>query len=67
MLIRGISTGSNDSEEEEEEEEDDDEDTSKYTAEQMSTLRFVLINKIRQDRLDKMRRFLLGDQADCGF
>lgn len=61
MLIRGIS------DEEEEEEDVDDEDTSKYTAEQMSTLRVVLINKIRQDRLDEMRRFLLGDQADCGF
>jgi len=67
MLIRGISTGSNDSDEEEEEEEDDDEDTSKYTAEQMSTLRVVLINKTRHYRLDKMRRFLLGDQAGCGF
>ena len=33
----------------------------------MSTLRVVLINKIRQDRLDEMQRFLLGDQADCGF
>jgi hypothetical protein len=41
MLIRGISTGSNDSDEEEEEEDVDDEDTSKYTAEQMSTLRVV--------------------------
>jgi hypothetical protein len=65
ILIRGISTGSDDSDGEEEDE--DDEDTSKYTAEQMSTLRVVLIDKKRQGRLDEMRRFLLGDQADRGF
>ena len=67
MIIRGISSGSDDSDEDEEEEEEDDEDTSKYTAEQMSTLRFVLINQKRQDRLDEMQRFVLGNQAFCGF
>jgi hypothetical protein len=33
----------------------------------MSTLRFVLINQKRQDRLDEMQRFVLGNQATCGF
>jgi hypothetical protein len=55
MIIRGISTGSDDSDEDEEEVEEDDEDTSKYTAEQMSTLRLILINQKRQDRLDEMQ------------
>jgi hypothetical protein len=67
MIIRGISTGSGDSDEDEEEEEEDDEVTSKYTAEQMSTLRFVLINQKRQDRLDEVQRFILGNQSTCGF
>ena len=67
MIISGISTGSGDSDEDEEEEEEDDEVTSKYTAEQMSTLRFVLINQKRQDRLDEVQRFVLGNQSTCGF
>jgi hypothetical protein len=68
MIIRGISTGSDDSDEDEEEEEEDDEVTSKYTAEQMLTLRFVLlINQKRQDRLDEVQRFVLGNQSTCGF
>ena len=66
MIISGISTGSGDSDEDEEEEEEDDEVTSKYTAEQMSTLRFVLINQKRQDRLDEVQRFVLGNQSTCG-
>ncbi len=39
----------------------------RYTDEQMSILRFVLINKKRQDMLGMMIKFILGKQADCGF
>mmetsp|Transcript_20951 Transcript_20951/g.38420 ORF Transcript_20951/g.38420 Transcript_20951/m.38420 type:complete len:237 (+) Transcript_20951:93-803(+) len=69
MLIRGI-PDSNDSDDEVEAEDDEDDeeekDTSKYTAEQMSILRYVLITQKRNDRLDEMRAFILGDQADHG-
>jgi hypothetical protein len=57
LLIRGIKCP----------DDDDEEDTSTYTAEQMSTLRFVLITKKREDRMEEMRELVLGDQADCNF
>ena len=73
MIIRGISKSRNagsdddDSDEMEEEEEDsdeEDEDTSKYTAEQMSSLRYIMITKRRSDLLDETRQLILGDQAN---
>mmetsp|Transcript_56572 Transcript_56572/g.164086 ORF Transcript_56572/g.164086 Transcript_56572/m.164086 type:complete len:245 (-) Transcript_56572:185-919(-) len=51
------------------EDSDDEEgsDNSKYTEEQMASLRFVLINQNRSDQLDRMRGFILGEQADSNF
>lgn len=69
MIIRGIQNSNYDSDDDETDEdeiEDDERDTSKYTAEHMSTLRYVFITQKRNDRLDEMRRFVLGDQADHG-
>ncbi|EJK49604.1 hypothetical protein THAOC_31504 [Thalassiosira oceanica] len=67
MLIRGIPQHSNDSDEEAEvdsDEEENEDSNSKYTAEQMSTLRHVLITQKRNDRLDEMREYVLGEQAN---
>ena len=68
MLIKGIPRG-DDSEEEDEEYDSDDEEAekaynAKLTAEQMASLRFVLITQNRADQLDAMREYILGDQAN---
>lgn len=59
MLIRGIPS-SNDSDEDED--EDEDKDTSKYTKEQMDSLRFIMITKSRENQLETMSKLVLGDQ-----
>lgn len=65
LLTKGIAS---DRDEEDEDEEDErEQDNSKYTAEQMKTLRFVLINDSRADQLDKMRELVLQDQANESF
>jgi len=66
MIIRGLNLPNEDSDEEDEEDEKD-EDTSKYTEQQMATLRYVFITQKRSDRLDEMREFILGEQANESF
>ena len=66
MVIKGISSGE-DSDSDDEDDEDDEEkevDKSKYTAEQMSTLRYVFITQKREDKLNEMKEYVLGDQAN---
>jgi hypothetical protein len=64
LLTKGIAS---DRDDEEESDEEDEADNSKYTTEQMQTLRFIMINDSRADQLDAMRKLVLGDQADEGF
>ena len=65
MIIRGIEkTRGEDSDEDDDDDDEEEEDTSKYTAEQMSTLRYVFITKERELQLDMMKDYVLGDQAD---
>jgi hypothetical protein len=64
LLIRGIKRPDD---YDDDDDIDDKEDTSTYTAEQMSSLRFVLITKKREDRMEEMRELVLGDQADSNF
>ena len=65
MLIKGIPR-SDDSDYEEDSDEDEGKNNSKFTEEQMASLRFVLITQSRADKLDEMREFVLGDQAHDG-
>ena len=62
LLIKGIEHDP-DGEEDEEEEED----TSKYTTEQMQSLRFIFFQKNLDQQIDKMRALVLGDQANDSF
>lgn len=64
MIIRGISKAAGEDSDEDDEDEEEEQDTSKYTAEQMSSLRYVFITQKREDKLDEMRRFILGSQAN---
>jgi len=66
MVIRGITrTRGEDSESEEDDEDsEEEEDTSKYTADEMKTLRYVFITKERESHLDKMKDYVLGEQAN---
>lgn len=48
-------------------EEADTSHTSRYTAEQMSQIRYVFLTEKRNDRLEEMRRFILGEQANQWF
>jgi len=59
MVIKGIPRDADDDSDDEE-----DEDTSKFTAEQMNSLRCIMINKNREEQLDKMRTLILGEQAN---
>ena len=59
MLIRGIK-----SDDDESDEESSEPDNSKYTKEEMDSVRFVLITQSRSDNLDQMHDFILGDQAN---
>jgi hypothetical protein len=63
LLVKGIPRDE-DNEHQDEEEEEEEEDTSKYTQEQMDSLRFIMITQNRADKLDEMRDLILGDQAD---
>ena len=62
MVIKGISSGE-DSDSDDEDDEEKEVDKSKYTAEQMSTLRYVFITQKREDKLNEMKEYVLGDQA----
>mmetsp|Transcript_24166 Transcript_24166/g.52125 ORF Transcript_24166/g.52125 Transcript_24166/m.52125 type:complete len:208 (-) Transcript_24166:320-943(-) len=65
MIIKGINKSNDDDEENEvEDSEEEDEDKSKYTAGEMASLRYIMITKDRNVKLDEMRKLLLGDQAD---
>ena len=64
MIIRGLNNDDSDSDDDDDEQ---DQDTSKYTEEQMATLRYVFITQERSDWLDKMREFILGEQANESF
>mmetsp|Transcript_26433 Transcript_26433/g.39969 ORF Transcript_26433/g.39969 Transcript_26433/m.39969 type:complete len:227 (-) Transcript_26433:90-770(-) len=64
MIIRGISKAEGEDSDEDDEDEEEEQDTSKYTAEQMASLRYVFITQKREDKLDEMRRFILGSQAN---
>ena len=72
MLIVGIPRGEDDEESEEEESGEDDDEEEKddgkvYTAEQMATLRHILVNDARDEALQKAFDFASGGQADQGF
>mmetsp|Transcript_5196 Transcript_5196/g.6050 ORF Transcript_5196/g.6050 Transcript_5196/m.6050 type:complete len:240 (-) Transcript_5196:331-1050(-) len=62
MLIKGLE--SDPDEEDEDEENDEHEDKSKYTEEQMNSLRFIMLNKNRDEQLKEMRTLVLGEQAN---
>ncbi len=65
MVIRGITkTRGEDESEEDDEDSEEEEDTSKYTAEEMKTLRYVFITKEREFHLDMMKDYVLGEQAN---
>jgi hypothetical protein len=70
-LIKGIEKGDGDEEEEEEEDEDEEEDgdvdRDKLTAEQVATLRHIVITLGRDQAQRRMRKLVLGAQADRGF
>lgn len=65
ILTRGIESSSNRNDDEEEDEEEE-EDPSKYTAAQMATLRYVMINKSRKKFMDEMRLLILGEEDAHG-
>lgn len=46
---------------------DDAEDTSNFTAEQMNSLRFLMITKNREDQFTSMEKMILGDQYGSPF
>ncbi len=54
MMIRGL----------DEDDDEEEEDTSKYTAEEMASLRYVFITKERECHLDMMRDYVLGHRAN---
>ena len=58
MIIRGISNAGGEYSDEDDEDEEEEQVTSKYTAEQMSSLRYVFITQKREDK-NEMRRFIL--------
>jgi len=62
ILVKGIERDEDDDDEEEEEEVE--EDTSKYTKEQMDSLRHIMVTKNREKQLNAMRKLVLGDQAN---
>jgi len=62
-IIKFVSS-SDDSDDEDDSEGEEEKDKSKYTSDQMASLRIVFITQNRSDQLDKMERFVLGDQAD---
>ena len=59
MLVRGLGL-------DDDEEEDEEEDNSKFTTEQMDSLRIILLTDSRMNLLEEYRRLILGDQADGG-
>jgi len=61
ILIRGIERTDCDSDSDSDTET---EDSNNYTMEQMNSLRFVMLTKNRDEQLEKMRKLILGDQAD---
>lgn len=64
-MIRGITkTRGEDESEDDDEDSEEEEDTSKYTAEEMKTLRYVFITKEREFHLDMMKDYVLGEQAN---
>ncbi|KAL3934888.1 MAG: hypothetical protein SGBAC_009487 [Bacillariaceae sp.] len=63
MLIKGISPAGSESEDEEEQQQQQ-QDNSKYTTEQMNTLRCIMITQNRNDQLDQMQELILGDEAN---
>jgi len=65
ILIKGIEKDEN--HETDEEGEEEEEDTSKYTKEQMESLRFIMVTKNREKQLDIMRKLVLGHQANDSF
>jgi hypothetical protein len=66
ILVKGISR-SNDSEDESESDDEENDDTSKYTTEQMNSLRVIMITKNRSEQHEKMGRLILGDQYGDSF
>ena len=63
LLIRGIPSQGDDDDDEEEEEDD----TSRYTAAQMNSLRYILLDEARAMAWEEMRTLVLGDQADDSY
>ena len=66
ILVKGISR-SNDSEDESESDDEENDDTSKYTTEQMNSLRVIMITKNRSEQHEKMGKLILGDQYGDSF
>lgn len=63
LMVKGIGRDPDD-DDDPDDESDDEEDTSKYTKEQMESLRFILFTKSLDEQLDKMRELILADQAN---
>lgn len=47
-----------------ESEDDEEEDKSKYTTEQMNSLRYIMVTKNLEKQFHAMQKLVLGDQAD---
>jgi hypothetical protein len=68
MLIVGITRDEEDEDEEvDEEDEDDDKDQKYYSAEQLATMRFVLLDDARVKQLNKYRDLVTGGQGGDDF
>jgi hypothetical protein len=65
MTVKDTPTKEDDDNDEEEDEDEDD--NSKYTKDQMESLRFILITASQNDLMFEMRDLILGDQADSCF
>eukprot|EP01102_Stenamoeba_stenopodia_P003578 TRINITY_DN1375_c0_g3_i1.p1 TRINITY_DN1375_c0_g3~~TRINITY_DN1375_c0_g3_i1.p1 ORF type:complete len:238 (+),score=82.04 TRINITY_DN1375_c0_g3_i1:82-795(+) len=62
-LERGVEKNNDDSSEDDDDDDDDDEGEN-LTEEQVAVLRHILITKRRDQYLEKLRKVVLGDQAD---
>jgi hypothetical protein len=71
MLVRGVKRGEDEDEDDEDEDDEDDEDeearNDKYTEEQVSHMRHIVITKRRADALEEMEKLILGEQANESF
>lgn len=62
VLIRGV--GSENDDDDDDEEDEEEVDPNSLSQERVDRLRYILINKDREQCLEMARRILLGEQAD---